>query len=555
MEDRNSKMIKKTSFVLKTTLTKKFLVLMMLMLVFSLDTFCLNGGEAFPVFNLPVSVRCAGMGNVSQAVGRGVFSTYSNNALIGYLDRKEIGFATMMLYYDTSLNYLGYFHPTLNSGNFAINVLNLNSGGAIEVDEYNVETGHTFSLNDTLINLGYGKEVYRQIYAGTSVKFINSTLQKYNNKFLLFDFGLLYHPDEKFVLGLSCNNVLNFVLTDTENRPNTQLKFGLSFSPIKKFLLGMDLYKNSSKNDFFDSYAFGGETELFDILKLRVGKNSNETTLGLGIEYKIKTFDLFLDYAFVFHEYLETSHKIGLSLKFGKTVDELWTSRMKLETQKAEVEVAEIKLQSEEERKKALQNLFDQAIKSYTNGNYTQALTKFKQVKEIDPKAYDIDIYIDRINVVVTIIEKIDPTKDKVSSLVAKGINYFINGDNVNSVKTLSYALSLRPEDKTVIRLLTSIEEKTGVRAEKIDLKSGLTLVDQKLNESLSAFNRKEYEKVISLCEDVLLLEPENALAYKRLGSALYALGDVNKAIQMWKKALVLDPKDNELKMLIEKIK
>ncbi|MFQ3676124.1 MAG: hypothetical protein SNJ64_06265, partial [Endomicrobiia bacterium] len=502
------------------------------------NIFCSTGGEAFPVFNLPVSVRSAGMGNVSQAVGKGVFSTYSNNGLIGYLDRKEIGFTTMLLYYDTSLNYVGYFHPTLDYGNFAVNILSLNSGGAIEVNEYNVETGQNFSLNDTLVSLGYGKEIYSQLYAGTSLKFINSTLQKYNNKFILFDFGLLYLPYEKLTFGLSGSNMLNFVLTDTENKPNIQLKFGIGFMPVKKFLIGMDLYKISSKSNFFDSYALGAETELFDILKLRVGKNTNETTFGLGIGHRIKTYDLFFDYAFVFHEYLEMSNRISLNLKFGKTMDELWASKMKVETEKVEVEVAEIKLQSEEEKKKSLQNLYDQAIKSYTGGNYKQALKRFQQAKEVDPKASDIDIYLDRINLVTPVIEKIDPSVDKVSSLIAKGINYFMKGDNVNSVKTLSYALSLKPEDKNIIRLLTNIEEKTGVRAEKVDLKSGLSLVDIKLNESLSAFSRKEYEKVISLCEDVLLLEPDNALAYKRLGSALYALGNVNKAVEMWKKAL-----------------
>jgi len=534
---------------------KKIINFLGVFIIFITDIFCSVGGESFPVFNLPVSVRSAGMGNVSQAVGKGVFSTYSNNALIGYLDKKEVGFTTMMLYYDTSLNYVGYFHPTLNYGNFAVNILNLNSGGAIEMDEYNVETGQSFSLNDTLASVGYGKEIYRQLYAGGAFKFINSTLQKYNNKFIMFDIGLLYNAYEKLTFGLSFSNILNFVLTDTENRPNTQLKFGVGFFPAKKFVLGLDLYKISSKNNFFDSYALGAETEFFDILKLRVGKNSNETTFGLGVGYRIKTYDLYFDYAFVFHEYLEASHRIGLNLKFGKTLDELWAAKMKVETEKVEVEVAEIKLQSDEEKKKSLQNLFDQAIKSYSSGNYKQALTRFKQAKEIDPKATDIDIYLDRLNLVSSIIESTEGATDKVSSLVTKGINYFINGDSVNSVKTLSYALSLKPEDKNIIRLLTNIEEKTGVRAEKIDLKSGLTLVDQKLNESLAAFNRKEYEKVISLCEDVLLLEPENALAYKRLGSALYALGNVNKAVEMWKKALILDPNDKELKTLIENIK
>lgn len=510
--------------------------------------------DAFPVFNLPVSIRSAGMGNVSQTVVKGVFNTYSNNGVIGYLDRKEIGFTTMMLYYDTTLNYIGYFHPTIDYGNYAINILNLYSSGAVEVDEYNVETGSTFALSDTLLSLGYGKEVYRQLYGGISAKFINSSLHKYNNQFLLLDFGLLYKPYEKLSFGFSCNNFLSIVMTDTENKPNLKLRTGVGFKPYENFLIGFDMYKNSQNSNTFDTYAIGAETTIFDILSLRIGKNTNEITAGLGIEYKIFTYDIFFDYAFVVHEYLETSHRFSLNLKFGKTLDELWASRMKVETTKTDVEVAEIKLLPDEEKQKSLQNLFDQAIKNYTSGDYRQALVRFTQAKEIDPKAKDIDIYLDRIRLVTSVVERVEPS-DKVSSLLLKGINYFINGDNVTAVKTLSYALSLKPEDKNIIRLLTSIEEKTGVRAEKVTLKSGLTLVEQKHNEALTAFNKREYEKVISICEDILLLEPENALAYKRLGSALYALGNITKAVQMWRKALDLDPLDRELKTLLESIK
>src|SRR4029078_9446306 len=49
-------------------------------------------------------------------------------------------------------------------------------------------------------------------------------------------------------------------------------------------------------------------------------------------------------------------------------------------------------------------------------------------------------------------------------------------------------------------------------------------------------------------CQEVLDLEPENALALTRLGSVYYAMGQVKRALQYWTQALEQDPKNDVLK-------
>ncbi|RLE71916.1 MAG: hypothetical protein DRJ37_03980, partial [Thermoprotei archaeon] len=63
-----------------------------------------------------------------------------------------------------------------------------------------------------------------------------------------------------------------------------------------------------------------------------------------------------------------------------------------------------------------------------------------------------------------------------------------------------------------------------------------------------------KYDLAIKEAQDVLILEPNNALAYKRIGSAFYALGDTKKALQYWKKSLELDPTDENLRSFIQKV-
>jgi tetratricopeptide (TPR) repeat protein len=198
--------------------------------------------------------------------------------------------------------------------------------------------------------------------------------------------------------------------------------------------------------------------------------------------------------------------------------------------------------------------LFEEAVKNYTTGNYKQALANLNKAKEIYPDATDIDIYIEKIKLVSSFYPSITP-KDKISKLLIRGINFFVKGDNLSAVKVINYASSLAPQDTNIVRLLSTIEEKTGARAEKIESPAGTTIVDKLHNESLIAFRKRDYATAVKLCEEILLLEPEDVLAYKRLGSAFYAMGEKDKAIQMWKQALKLDPKDEKLRQLIETIK
>ncbi|PKM99554.1 MAG: hypothetical protein CVU78_05670 [Elusimicrobia bacterium HGW-Elusimicrobia-2] len=78
---------------------------------------------------------------------------------------------------------------------------------------------------------------------------------------------------------------------------------------------------------------------------------------------------------------------------------------------------------------------------------------------------------------------------------------------------------------------------------------------DKKLHIALEAFYDKKYEKTISLAEEVLAENDKDALAWKRLGSAYYALGDIKKATLYWERSIKYDPSDEKLKLFVEKIK
>ncbi len=79
-----------------------------------------------------------------------------------------------------------------------------------------------------------------------------------------------------------------------------------------------------------------------------------------------------------------------------------------------------------------------------------------------------------------------------------------------------------------------------------------MNLVEQKLYVALKNIYSARYDIAIMECQDVLELEPENVLAMTRLGSAYYALGNRDKAIEIWKRALEIDPNNKDILDFLE---
>ncbi len=506
--------------------------------------------ETTSILNYPLGARVNAMGNTYAGLSADVFSSYLNSGLLGMINRKEVGFATAILYENTIMNYFGYVHPTVDYGNFAVGVSHLTSWGAKETNEYNQFTGNEFSFNSVLFNFCWGREIIRKFYTGGNAKFVSNSLYTYSQNFFTTNIGIIYLVSSAITLGANFNNLFTLTLSDTEDKLPLGVNFGLGIKPFETFILGIDVGKRKTGSSLLDTYSFGLETSIWKMFNLRAGRNNLETTLGFGVIYKNINFD----YALVLQDYLGSTHRISLDFKFGKTLEELWAEKIKGMPTAEDIEIVEAKLQTEEEKKKYFQTLLEEGIRDATRGYIKQALSKFTKAKEVLPEATDVDIYIDRVSLVASFYTTI-PAQGDINSKILRGVRYFINGDNVNSVKLLSYALSKSPENRTLARLLTKIEEKTGIRAEKIELPSGRTIVDQKHNEALIAFRKKDYARVVALCDEILFLEPEDAEAYKKLGSAFYAMGEKEKAIKMWEQALSLDKKDTRLAEFIKRVK
>jgi len=523
-------------------------------LTFSLSHFltCLHAAGTDPTsfLNFGTGGRAFALGGAYSGIAEDVTASYYNSGALGVLQYKELMASHSILWLDTSYSFVAYAHPFLDKGCLGFNIVRLYSGGAERRDENNVPQGN-FDHSKTALNIGYGKELFRNLYLGINGKVINSILDTSSLYYLSFDVAGYYKVNHVLSLGVNFQNLVPLVVGDTDDRIPLNFRFGFGYKVFgDRLLISLDLNKNSEHSgDIVDFYCVGFESKILKFLDLRIGKNSQETTAGLGFNYRHYNFD----YAVALHEYLGLSHRASFGVKFGKSLDEIRRAKEKVEEEKP-VEVAVGVPSPEAEEKEAkFKALYQEAIDDYTRGMFTFSLEKFKKALEIYPDDTLIPLYIERLKIVTQVIsQSISP--GKVGDLIRRGVSYFVEGNAENAVKTIAYALSLEPENFTIERLLNRLEEKTGIKAEKTTPMTGLTIVEQKLYESLIYFRKKDFWKVVKLCEEILVLEPDNVDAYKRMGSAFYSLGEKEKAKELWKKALEIKP-DPKLESFIRKLK
>ncbi len=122
------------------------------------------------------------------------------------------------------------------------------------------------------------------------------------------------------------------------------------------------------------------------------------------------------------------------------------------------------------------------------------------------------------------LLQKWDDSLDTTEYLVSK-----YDGKDLNNYQMMIESLSKKAskfKGKDIVK--TYIEEAMG----------GLMVDDLKTS-------------TIKL-EQILYFEPENMLVLKRLGSNYYVLGNKDKALEIWRRVLAIDPNDKEVAQFVK---
>jgi len=465
-----------------------------------------------------------GMGKAFVALADDATATYWNPAGLAQIGRKEITALHTSLWGGAMYDYISYVNPVVGLGTIGMSWTQLSCGGFERRNEFNEITG-TFKDTSGAYGISYGRQVLDILSIGANVKYMSHTLDSHANGNYLVDIGILYRPPvEGLQIGTRLQNVVSVETGEkTDVKLPLTMRIGMDYKLLKDriYVLADAEYRKTQSGKSLTEFHGGVEFWALHYMAVRLGMDGEEFTAGLGLKYR----DYGIDYAFATHS-LGPSHRFSATLRFGPS--------MALASESRAIEY------------------YKEAMAHYEKGFYFRAVEKLSSALSLDPKNTEIKEKLDKLEEISKVIPQ-QTRAGKEPDLVREGIMRYLENDVEGMLNIFRYLRSIEPENRSINEVIRIVKKKTGIEEPEEKLVKGMNLVDQKLSESLQSFYDGKYNRVVELCNAVIMIEPGNALAYKRIGSAYYAIGQKEKAVEAWEKSLKLNPADRSLLVFLKR--
>ncbi|HUW23744.1 MAG TPA: tetratricopeptide repeat protein, partial [bacterium] len=295
---------------------------------------------------------------------------------------------------------------------------------------------------------------------GISLKLINQNFADHSDMGFGTDAGILYKPLSALSLGLNLQNMIKPKLklkTDTDTYP-LSLNLGASYKMFSdNLILAIDT-QNTEHQSF--KMHYGAEYCLLHLLAFRAGIDETEITAGLGFRWG----NFQADYAYAYHDAwgkyrdLGSSHRIGLSVRFGKKEVAMAAEVMEEVEVIKKMEEAEMAQKTEEEGKDNLAIARSPELPGVLpKGRGTREAELARPIlvesKKIEAETPQVEEKPERpllkaeVKVEIAPFEKIDRIDEK-HYLIAE--SYFAQGDYRNAIREYELVISSSPQSELV---------------------------------------------------------------------------------------------------------
>ncbi len=190
------------------------------------------------------------------------------------------------------------------------------------------------------------------------------------------------------------------------------------------------------------------------------------------------------------------------------------------------------------------------------SGQYRKALLQLQELLDQDPGDPDLEATQRRLESIIKLTPQIIPNTraSRVSVIGLKGY-LALPPDLQLAHNALRYARETAPDDALYKNLLGLLYEEYPSLTTADAVTPGMKLLEYKHYVALhQIYDAKHHQAVLTLNE-ILMFEPADVMALKRLGSAYYSLGRLDEARSAWTAALRLAPGDKTLEHFLAKIK
>ena len=258
------------------------------------------------------SARTLGLGSAYVAIADDPLGILWNPAGLSTMDENELRFENARMFGESTLNSFGFAVPGSRWPSFGVAVVSMRGAEYQRTNDMNDDLG-TFRPGETAYFLTASKAFTTRFAIGTSVKFVQQSVEEYSGSGLGFDLGASFAATPALRVGASVVNLggPSIALRDVAETYPVTMRGGAALHVMDgRGLVAVEL----DHSDGLGLRMHGGaEYWLQRGLALRAGFDHTDATGGFGYRF-MERYQL--DYGIADHP-LGLSHRVGLSMKFG----------------------------------------------------------------------------------------------------------------------------------------------------------------------------------------------------------------------------------------------
>ncbi|MCX5788845.1 MAG: hypothetical protein NTX64_10125 [Elusimicrobia bacterium] len=467
-----------------------------------------TGGHPGAIFNFGANARALGMGNAYTALSQDDSSVYYNPAGLGSMDKRSVSLTEATLVDGVNYNYIGLGQPALGGG-FGLNLLRMGVGGVDGRDENNQATG-SLGYSEMAFAAGYGRRglLDGQASIGVSAKMLQRNFPGDTNRLYGLDAGASYIVpgfDSRLQVAGMAQNLLQASMGDTSDKMPLLLKLGAAWQVVPGLRLVGDF---SSDRQFSMGTEYGWRFAAF-----RVGVQQQGLTFGTGL-YLWNGFQV--DYA-VYNDVttgLSNRLSVGWRLPTAEKVEGPDTPRPDDPWREA--------MQALQDRRYvAAVWSMDKALKGEGRLLAGAKMDMARRLHEMITGLNLLGLPARQEELVV---------ENDANVLAGKAVMKYLEGQNAQAQLFAQAALGTYQQEDALHGLLEFLDKRTGRKTPREDILPLRELITVKDARARRALFGLQFPEALREWEEIIVLEPENALAWTRLGSAALASGDIERA-------------------------
>jgi hypothetical protein len=530
-----------------------------------------TGSAAASFLKFSPSPRGTAMGEAFTSVTEDAYSAWWNPAGLASVEAPELAATYNDSMQDVTNQYLSVAYPLRYGSTLGFNLTRLSVAPFQGYDAQGVKTGKV-EASDLAVGAAYGRtllkdEIERPVLnAGAGLKVISETLDSASARTAALDLGAIYYlrpanywmskaPAQEFRVALAVKNIGPGLKFDKRSSPlpmAATLGGAWVSHPGGSASLILSLDQTIARDESYNT-AFGAEYVAFQLLSFRAGYRTGQeigSGLRVGVGFRLSFMDI--DYSMSPYGELGAMHKLGVSMLLGAS-----SAKQPLAGQTRRVEKAKLMAPKEKLERLELfaQDFLELARKDLAARRYVAAAGNIRKAFNLEPglKEGEWGDRHKRLAALIAAMRLADtPAREQTlakdteqSNVGAETIAAYIEGKDLKALLLAQAALGANVRgDAMFEELLYAVSDLVKIHVRRDEILPKNVLIKEKLRRAAKGFYIQQFDMAAKECEEVAVLDEANPVAWTRLGSAYYMMGDKEKAKTAYRKALELNPGD-----------